>query len=70
MREEKMWGQVIRCPKCGKELEVDSIREHKNGRRRIYWECKEDNLSIMDRGVKNTSGIQRTSDSDPNNPKR
>jgi len=38
------------CPKCGVTLEVDSVREYENGRKRIYWECKECDLSIMDRG--------------------
>jgi len=40
----------MNCPKCGKTLEIDSIRKHTNGRERIYWECEDCNLSIMDRG--------------------
>jgi len=47
-----MWDEKINCPKCGKVLNVDSIREHKNGKKRIYWECKNCNLSIMYRGNK------------------
>lgn len=42
--------QKINCPRCGEELEVDSVRKHKDGRKRIYWECENCNLSIMDRG--------------------
>lgn len=40
----------MKCPKCEKELEVDSIRKHSDGRERTYWECKGCNISIMDRG--------------------
>jgi len=43
MNEEKK----INCPNCGKELEVDSVRNHKSGKKRIYWECSDCNLSIM-----------------------
>lgn len=42
--------QKIDCPKCSRELEVDSVRQHQDGRQRIYWECESCNLSIMDRG--------------------
>jgi len=42
--------EKIDCPKCGKEIEIDSTREFKDGGKRIYWECKDCNLSIMDRG--------------------
>lgn len=45
-----MDNQNIKCPKCGQELEVDSIREHKGGRTRTYWECQDCHVSIMDRG--------------------
>lgn len=47
-----MENKKIKCPKCEKELDVDSVREHREGRKRIYWECKDCNLSIMDRGKK------------------
>ena len=43
-------NKKIKCPKCAQELDVDSVREHKDGRKRIYWECKDCNLSIMERG--------------------
>ena len=42
----------MKCPKCNQKLDIDSVREHKDGRKRTYWECKECNLSIMDRGKK------------------
>jgi DNA-directed RNA polymerase subunit M/transcription elongation factor TFIIS len=42
-----MWEETLKCPKCGSVLEVDSIREHRNGTKRIYWECKKCNISIM-----------------------
>jgi len=42
----------MKCPKCGKELDVDSVRKHKSGRKRIYWECEECDLSVMHRGQK------------------
>lgn len=42
----------MKCPKCGKELEIDSVRNHRNGRVRTYWECEKCNLSIMDKGLK------------------
>lgn len=48
-----MKQENINCPKCHQELEIDSIREHKDGRRRIYWECQNCNISIMERGEKN-----------------
>lgn len=38
------------CPKCGKILPVDSVREFADGGKRIYWECGDCNVSIMDRG--------------------
>lgn len=38
------------CPKCQTVLPVDSVREYSDGRKRIYWECKSCDLSIMDRG--------------------
>jgi transcription elongation factor Elf1 len=44
-----MWDKKMKCPKCGRLLEVDSIREHKDGHKRVYWECKDCNISIMDR---------------------
>ena len=31
-----MESQLIKCPKCHKELDIDSIREHRDGRKRIY----------------------------------
>jgi hypothetical protein len=40
----------LTCPKCHKELAVDSIREYTNGKKRTYWECTDCDLSIMDRG--------------------
>lgn len=46
-----MWSEEISCPRCGQTLAVDSIREHKDGRKRLYWECKSCNISIMDRGM-------------------
>ena len=45
-----MEDEIMNCPRCGKELEVDSIREHKDGRKRTYWECDDCGISIMDRG--------------------
>ncbi|HLD04449.1 MAG TPA: hypothetical protein VJG90_01905 [Candidatus Nanoarchaeia archaeon] len=42
--------QTIQCPKCHKDLDIESIREHRDGRKRIYWECNDCKLSIMDRG--------------------
>ncbi|HLD61090.1 MAG TPA: hypothetical protein VJA27_03095 [Patescibacteria group bacterium] len=45
-----MLGSPLPCPKCGKTLPVDSVREFTDGRKRIYWECSECNVSIMDRG--------------------
>lgn len=45
-----MWNQTIQCPKCHTELKVDSIREHADGKKRVYWECAVCNISIMDRG--------------------
>jgi len=45
-----MEEQKINCPKCNQSLEVDSVREHKDGQKRIYWECTNCNISIMDRG--------------------
>ena len=45
-----MENQTINCPKCGKTLPVDSVRQHTDSRKRIYWECKDCNLSVMDRG--------------------
>lgn len=51
-----MKKNIIRCPRCTKELSIDSIREHKDGRKRIYWECYECHLSIMDRGTKKKLG--------------
>ena len=40
------------CPKCGRELSVDSVRTHKDGKKRFYWECKECDLNVMYRGGK------------------
>jgi len=40
---------TINCPRCGKELEVDSVREHRDGKKRVYWECGECDVSIMAR---------------------
>lgn len=45
-----MQQQSLTCPKCGVSLPVDSVREYSDGRKRIYWECKDCDLSIMDRG--------------------
>ncbi len=39
--------EILKCPKCGKDMDVDSIRKHRDGKTRIYWECKDCNLSIM-----------------------
>lgn len=49
-REEE--HQNVNCPLCGKELDIDSIREHRDGKKRIYWECKDCNASVMARGKK------------------
>ena len=38
------------CPKCSKTLPIDSVREYGDGRKRIYWECLDCHISIMDRG--------------------
>ena len=46
-----MENDKMRCPRCSKELPVDSVREHKDGRKRIYWECAACGISIMDRGL-------------------
>ena len=48
-----MSEKKINCPQCRAELEVDSVRKHKDGRQRVYWECDDCNLSIMDRGDRN-----------------
>ena len=45
MEEERK----INCPLCGKELEVDSVRTHRSGKKRVYWECNACNLSAMHR---------------------
>ncbi|MCB9799090.1 hypothetical protein H6758_05210 [Candidatus Nomurabacteria bacterium] len=45
-------NEIMKCPRCHKALAVDSVREYGDGRRRIYWECQECDLSIMDRGRK------------------
>lgn len=37
----------LNCPFCHQGLEVDSIREHRNGQKRVYWECKDCNVSVM-----------------------
>ena len=42
--------QSLHCPRCHQELEVDSIREFKDGTKRLYWECKDCRLSVMERG--------------------
>lgn len=39
----------LSCPRCGKKLAIDSVRKHTNGRKRLYWECTDCNLSIMER---------------------
>ena len=46
-------NQNINCPACGKKVEVDSIRQHRDGRKRIYWECDNCHISIMYRGNNN-----------------
>ena len=43
----------MKCPNCSNGVAVDSIRKHRDGRERIYWECKECNLSIMIRNKDN-----------------
>lgn len=53
--QEQSQDQIINCPRCGKELDVDSVREHKDGRIRIYWECDDCNISVMARGEATTS---------------
>lgn len=47
-----MMNERIKCPKCGQKLDVDSVREYKDGKKRVYWECDDCHLSIMDRGKK------------------
>lgn len=44
-----MEDKVIICPLCKKPINIDSIRNHRDGRKRVYWECKDCNLSIMHR---------------------
>ena len=44
-------SQKINCPKCGKELDVDSVRTHTDGRKRLYWECEDCNISVMQRDL-------------------
>lgn len=41
--------EKINCPFCNKEIKIDSIREHRNGKKRIYRECKDCNVSVMKR---------------------
>jgi len=47
-----MLEEKIKCPECDKELDVDSVREHKNGQKRVYWECQDCEISIMKRNTK------------------
>ena len=46
---ENIENKIITCPFCDVDMPVDSIREFTDGRKRIYWECKECNLSMMKR---------------------
>ena len=41
------YEETLKCPKCEKDIEVDSIRKHTTGKTRIYWECDDCNLSVM-----------------------
>lgn len=42
----------LHCPKCNKELQVDSLREHTDGKKRLYWDCIQCDISIMQRNYK------------------
>lgn len=44
--------KIMHCPNCGKEMTFDSERKHVNGQVRLYWECKDCNLSVMWREAK------------------
>lgn len=44
------YQRKIECPMCDQKLEVESVRYHTNGRKRVYWECIQCNISIMHRG--------------------
>lgn len=39
--------EEMKCPKCDAEMPIDSVRQHKDGRKRLYWECKDCNLNVM-----------------------
>lgn len=45
-----MKEDALQCPHCQTSLPVDSVREYRDGRKRIYWECEQCDLSIMYRG--------------------
>ena len=45
--------QPMKCPRCGKEILVDSVRQHRDGKKRVYWECNDCKISVMDRGGSN-----------------
>jgi hypothetical protein len=43
--------EELDCPLCGEAIAVDSIRRHRDGGKRVYWECGDCNLSVMLRDV-------------------
>lgn len=40
--------EALHCPRCQKELPVDSFAENRNGPTSITWRCNECDLTILD----------------------
>ena len=43
--------EKVKCPFCNNHIKIDSVRTHRNGKKRVYWECKDCDLSVMRRFV-------------------